>query len=336
MNRNNGNRMKKIKVVSYQTIQSKNRSGSAEPRRKVEIKSRNNANYLHVDRNHSFEGRDIDKNGARENDKLSSNKKKEKKYNTNKKNTRIKTLENSSKKNTLTSTMKTKKDKEKTTKTYNANRSNLESKEKEDEYNSLKIKNEELGSQNKLLIQENENLKKELDEISSKKDEEISELRQKYEKDTKFKLEKIKELEEIINSNGEEDSENNKIAKYMDENLKLKEENSEINEKNKKLEKEIDELKSLKEESEKKENENEEVSKLKEMNENLENKLKEQNNVVNVYAQYIEAYKAKLLEFDTYVKQVNAQHEEERKNYLKEIELLKGKVAENEKENKEN
>ena len=87
-------------------------------------------------------------------------------------------------------------------------------------------------------------------------------------------------------------------------------------------------LKSLKEKSG---NENEEILKLKETNENLENKLKEQNNVVNVYAQYIEAYKAKLQEFDTYVKQVNVQHEEEKKNYLKEIESLKGKVSEYEK-----
>ena len=118
------------------------------------------------------------------------------------------------------------------------------------------------------------------------------------------------------------------MVKYIDENTKLKEENGDLNEKNKKLEKEIEELK---EKSGKNENENEDILKLKETNENLENKLKEQTNVVNVYAQYIEAYKAKLQEFDTYVKQVNAQYEEERKNYVKQIEELKGKVAENEK-----
>ena len=59
-------------------------------------------------------------------------------------------------------------------------------------------------------------------------------MKEKYEKDIKFNLEKIKELEEIINNNGEDESENNKIVKYIDENIKLKEENSEINEKNKK------------------------------------------------------------------------------------------------------
>jgi hypothetical protein len=105
MNRNNDNRMKKIKVISYQTIQSKYRSGSAEPRRKVENKSRNNTSRLHKDRNHSFEEHSRDSRNAKDNDKLSSNKKKlgsnkkeEKKPNTNKKNTKIKTLENSSKK----------------------------------------------------------------------------------------------------------------------------------------------------------------------------------------------------------------------------------------------
>ena len=51
------NRNKKTKVISYKTIESKYRSGSAQPRRKVnvEVKHRNNKNILHVERNHSFD-----------------------------------------------------------------------------------------------------------------------------------------------------------------------------------------------------------------------------------------------------------------------------------------
>lgn len=72
------NRNKKTKVISYKTIESKYRSGSAQPRRKVnvEVKHRNNKNILHVERNHSFEDRNVDNDNAANNDKLSSNKKK--------------------------------------------------------------------------------------------------------------------------------------------------------------------------------------------------------------------------------------------------------------------
>jgi len=104
-----------------------------------------------------------------------------------------------------------------------------------------------------------------------------------------------------------------------------------------KLKKENEQLKSEKNVENPNEEKEKEISQLKEKNEDLENKLKEQTNLANVYAQYIEAYKEKVKEFDTYVKQINIQYEEERGNYLKEIELLKGKVSEYEKkENNEN
>ena len=122
MNRNNANRLKKTKVISSKTIESKNRSGSAQPRRKVnvEVKNKNNKTVLHVERNHSKDRYADNYN--------TSNKKEEKKQNSNKKNTKIKTLGNSSKKNTISSTMKTKKDKEKNVKKYNKNTTKLEAK----------------------------------------------------------------------------------------------------------------------------------------------------------------------------------------------------------------
>ena len=78
MNQNNGNRMKKTKVISSKTVESKYRSGSAQPRRKVnvEVKNKNNKNILHIERNHSIEDRNIDNYNTIDNDKLSSNKKK--------------------------------------------------------------------------------------------------------------------------------------------------------------------------------------------------------------------------------------------------------------------
>lgn len=74
------------------------------------------------------------------------------------------------------------------------------------------------------------------------------------------------------------------------------------------------------------------MEKLKELNQDLENKLKEQTNTVNVYGQYIQAYQEKVKELDVYIKKANSQFEEEKENYLKEIELLKSKISEYEKQ----